>query len=240
MNRMLTAAALVLLAFAGKAQKVIDVTTADGTGATDYNATSAVIGQLYTGIKYVRVTAGTPFFKEQFMKARLYDGAGGGYRSNAVRINLLDNEINFLAPDGREMIASSPVRRIILTDSATGSTYFFIWGRELNPADRALERVWLQVLVNDEISLCRQIKKKIHEAPSYGTATVEQDIITIDAYYLHTKTGLIPVRNWQDLQDQLQDQKAILTQYIHDHHLKGRSVDDYIQLVTACNAVKRS
>jgi hypothetical protein len=121
MPRILTAAILIFLLHPAKGQKVIDVATADGVGVTDYNATSAVLGQLYTGIKYVRVTAGTPFFKEQFMKAQLMDDGGGRYRCNAVRLNLLDNEINFLGTDGREMIATSPVRRIRATKGSKRS-----------------------------------------------------------------------------------------------------------------------
>jgi len=240
MLRIWTASALLLISLYGNAQKVIDVTAGGGIDVTDHNSTTAVMGQLYTGIKYVRVTAGTPFFKEEFMNAQLTDDGGGQYKCHAVRINLLDNEVNFLGPDGKEMICSSPVRRIVLRDSTSDQKYYFVWGWELNPTDKALEKVWLQVLVNDEVSLCRQIKKRIHETPSYGNATAEQDIMSIDAYYLHGKAGLVPVKSWQDLQDQLADQKAALTQYIHDHHLKGRSADDYTQLVTAYNAAKKS
>jgi len=240
MYRILTIAVFALLATSSRAQRVIDVNTADGAGVTDYNANSAVSGQLYTGLKFVRVTAGTPFFKEQFMKAVLFDDGGGRYRCNAVRINLLDNEVNFLGADGREMIASSPVRRIILTDSTSGANYYFIWGWELGPPDKSLEKVWFQVLVNDETTLCRQIKKKIHEAPAYGSATIDQDIVSIDAWWLHRNGKLAPVKNWDDLLDQLQDQKAMLAQFIHDHHLKGKSVDDFTQLVTAYNHAKKS
>jgi len=240
MYRILTIAAFLLFVTNARAQRVIDVNSADGAGALDYNASSAVMGQLYTGLKFVRVTAGTPFFKEQFMKAVLFDDGGDRYRCNAVRINLLDNEINFLGADGKEMISSSPVRRILLTDSTNGTNYYFIWGWELTPPDKSLEKVWFQVLVNDETTLCRQIKKKIHETPSYGTATADQDILSIDAYWLHRNGKLTAVKNWDDLLDQLQDQKAMLTQYIHDHHLKGKSADDYTQIVTAYNHAKKS
>ncbi|HVU97950.1 MAG TPA: hypothetical protein VHE34_22155 [Puia sp.] len=240
MYRILATVILAGLLTSSKAQRVIDVNSTDGAGATDYSASSAVMGQLYTGLKFVRVTAGTPFFKEQFMKAVLFDDGGGRYRCNAVRINLLDNEINFLGADGRENVATSPVRRIILTDSTNGANYYFIWGLELTPPDKSLEKVWFQVLVNDETTLCRQIKKKIHETPSYGTATTDQDILSIDAYWLHRNGKLTAVRNWDDLLNQLQDQKPMLTQYIHDHHLKGKSADDFTQVVTAYNAAKRS
>ena len=240
MYRILTTATLLLLLCQVHAQKIIDVTNGDGTGIVDYDATSAVLGQLYNNIKYVRITAGTPFFKEQYMKAILLDDGGGRYRSNAVRLNLMDNEVNFLGPDGKEMVTTSPIRRIILTDSTTGEKYYFVWGLELTPPEKFLERVWFQVLVNDQTSLCRQIRKRIHETPSYGTATTDQDIVTSDVYYLHRNGVLTPVKNWEDLQTQLQDQKALLTQYIHDHHLKGKSIDDYTQLVTAYNSAKKS
>jgi hypothetical protein len=240
MRRILTTATLLFLLTRSQAQKVIDVTTQDGTAATDNNANYAVAGQLYTGIKYVRVTAGTPFFKENFMKAVLFDGGGGRYRCNGVRINLLDNEINFLDPTGKELVSSSPIRSLALTDSVTKEKYLFVWGAQLSPDDKLLNRVWFQVLVNDETTLLGLIKKRVHEAPAYGTATTEQDIVTSESYYLHHNGVLTPVKGWQDLQDQLQDQKALLTQYIHDHKLKGKSADDYTQLVTAYNTARKS
>ena len=239
MRQTLSTAILVLLLARLQAQRVIDITKTDGNTATDHTAYSAVLGQLYTGIKYVRLTAGTPFFKDQFMKAVLYDDEGGRYRSDAVRINLLENEVNFIGPDGQEMTCSSPVRRIILTDSISGASYSFIWGRELAPDDRSLEKIWFQVLVNDETSLCRQIKKRIHETPAYGTATTDEDIITTDAFFVRKEGRLIPVKSWDDLLNALQDRKAAITQYIHDHKLKGKSTDDYTQLVTAYNKAQK-
>jgi hypothetical protein len=221
-------------------QRVIDVGAADGTGATDKFVTSAVNGQMYDGIKFVRVTGGSPFFKDQFMQGKLFDDAGGRYVCSAVRINLLDNEINFLAPDGKEMTATSPVRRIVLTDTVTKENYYFILGLELNPPDKILEKTWLQVLVNDETSLCLQKRKMIHETPAYGTATTDQDIVTIDTYFLRLNGSLVRVKNWQDLQTLLGDRKDALDHCIHDHHLKGRTADDYIQLVQCYNAGKRS
>jgi hypothetical protein len=173
------------------------------------------------------------------MKAQLFDRAGDHYVSNAVRINLLDNQVNFMTPDGKEMVATTPVRRVILTDSVTGDKFYFVWGEELSPSDKALDNTWLQVLVNDETSLCRQLKKMIHEPPSYGTATVDQDIVTIDFWFLRINKGLVRFKNWQELQTLLADQSPELKQFIQDHHLKGKSSDDYVQLVQYYNTVKR-
>jgi len=239
MYRIFATASLLFLLTASKAQRVVDVDNGEGTGATDKTGRGAVTGQLYTGIKYVRVTAGTPFFKEKFMHAVLFDFEGSRYRCNAARLNLLDNEINFLADDGKENTATTPIRSLVLTDDNNGAQYSFVLGRELAPADRGLDNVWFEVLVNNETGLCLQMKKKIHETPAYGTATTDEDIMTIETYYLRRNGTLIPVKSWGELQNQLQDQQPLLTQYIHDHHLKGRSADDWTQLVTAYNNAKK-
>lgn len=236
MQRILATAALILSLSHSNAQGVIDVNSSDGAETIDRSVASAITGQIYMGTKYVRVTEGTPFFKEKFMHAVLYDRAGARYRAAAVRLNLLDNEINFLGAGGKEMIASTPIHQVNLTDSTSGEKYYFVQGDAIGVADKTLDQAWFQVLVNDQTSLLVQLKKRIHEQPSYGTATHEQDIMTIEYYYLHKGGTLTAIKNWQDLQDQLKDQKPALDQFIKDHKLKGKNFADYTQLVTAYNA----
>jgi hypothetical protein len=231
---------LLFLFGAGYAQRVVNVDAADGINASDKNAMAAVSGQVYTGIKYVRITAGTPFFKEKFMKASLFDDNHGRYHCDAARLNLLDNEINFLGADGKEMTAASPITNIVFIDSITKVQYLFTLGRELGVADHSLDNAWFEVLVNDNVSLCRFVKKRIHETPAYGTATTEEDILSIESYYLHDQRGLTQIKDWAQLQELLQDKKTELTPYIKDHKLKGKAPADYVQLVTAYNASKKS
>lgn len=231
----------MLLLFAPAfAQRVVNVDANDGTNATDKNAIGAVSGQVYTGIKYVRITAGTPFFKEKFMKATFFDDNHGRYHCDAARLNLLDNEINFLGADGKEMTAASPITSIVFIDSITKVQYLFTLGRELGVGDHSLDNSWFEILVNDDVSLCRYVKKRIHETPAYGTATTDEDILSIETYFLHDQRGLTQIKDWGQLQDMLQDKKTELTQFIKEHKLKGKAPADYTQLVAAYNASKKS
>jgi len=240
MRRTLLSFCLLLLLAPTFAQRVVNVDAADGTNATDKNAIAAVSGQVYSGIKYVRITAGTPFFKEKFMNATLFDDNHGRYYANAARLNLLDNEINFLGADGKEMTSASPISTIVFTDSITHAQYLFALGKGLGVTDHSLERSWFEILVNDNVSLCRYVKKRIHETPAYGTATTDQDILSIETYYLHDQRGLTQIKDWSELQELLQDKKSELTQYIKEHKLKGKAPADYTQLVVAYNASKKS
>ena len=42
-----------------------------------------------------------------WMKARLFDDAGNSYAGNAVRLNLMDNQVHFLDASGREIVATT-------------------------------------------------------------------------------------------------------------------------------------
>jgi len=183
-------------------------------------------------------SAGTPFFDDRWMKARLFDGNGDSYASHSVRLNLLDNDVSFLDADGTEMVTTIPVKKIQLTDTTTGTKYLFILGDRIPEADKAQAGVWLQVLVNDTVSLCRQIKKTIRETVPYGSSTTEREIVSVDIYFVHMNGSFIRLKDWSGLLQLFTDKKDAINQYIRDHHLNGKSADDYTQLVQYYNSIK--
>jgi hypothetical protein len=239
MKSLFFTATLFLCCLTGKSQQVVDVNTNNFSLANPNSVSfDNVSGLIYNPIKFVKVTAGTPFFKEEWMKARLFTDNGESYASHAVRLNLFDNEVNFLDAHGTEMIASTPVNKIRLTDTTTGTQYLFVQGDQISGTDKGLARVWLQVLVNDTVSLCRQIKKIIHQTPAYNTSTTEEEIVSIEYYFIRMNGNFVRVKTWSDLLQLFADKKDAVNQYIHDHHLKGKSGDDYTQLVQYYNSIK--
>jgi hypothetical protein len=239
MKSLFFTATLFLCCLTGRSQQVVDVNSSNFSLANPNSVSfDNVSGLIYNPIKFVKVTAGTPFFKEEWMKARLFTDNGESYASHAVRLNLFDNDVNFLDARGTEMIASTPVKKIQLTDTTTGTQYLFVQGDQIPATDKSLAKVWLQVLVNDTVSLCRQIKKMLHETPSYGTSTTEEEIVSVDHYFVRMNANFIQLKTWSDLLQLFTDKKDAINQYIRDHHLKGKSADDYTQLVQYYNSIK--
>ena len=97
--------AVTFLCYVVNAQPVVDVSKDNAN--PNRAAMDVVSGQLLNPNKFVRVTSGTPYFKETYMKARLIDGQGNSFASNSVRLNLLDNEVDFISPRGQEMVAAA-------------------------------------------------------------------------------------------------------------------------------------
>ena len=230
---------LMALAFSGsfaRAQQVVDLTNNEYKMTGDGMAVTAVNGLIYSPVKFVKVTAGTPFFKEQWMKGILVAEGGQAYKNLMLRLNLMDNEVNYRDANGQEMVTTSPIKYVILTDSSVGVKYEFALGDQMKNADKSLARTWFQVLVNGKVSLCLQMNKRIHETIPYGTATTEQDIVTINYYYLQMNNNFTRFK-WEDWQDPFKDKKDQLAQFIKSNHLKGKSAEDYTKLVQYYNTL---
>jgi hypothetical protein len=236
MRHLFLTATLFLYCLTSRSQQVVNVNS-DNFSFTNRN-NADISGMVQQPIKFVKVTTGTPFFNDQWMKARLFDGNGESYASRSVRLNLLDNDVSFLDADGTEMVTTIPVKKIRLTDTTTGTQYLFVLGDQIPEADKAQAGVWLQVLVNDSVSLCRQTKKTIHETLPYGATTTEEEILSVDIYFVRMNGNFLRLKKWSDLLQLFTDKKDAIYQYIRDHHLKGKSADDYTQLVKYYNSIK--
>jgi hypothetical protein len=230
----------LLTGLSGKGQQIVDVSKNDFALSMDHDVRSTITGMVYQNVKYVRVTEGSPFFMDQWMKARLFDADGNSYADNAVRLNLMDNQVHFLDASGNEIVATTPVRLMRLTDTTTGAQYTFIMGDRLPAADKSLAKTWFQVLVNDKVSLCLQIKKTIHEDLSYRSSTTEEQIINANWYFVQINNSFVRVKTWTDLLQLFNDKKDAVDSFVHDHHLKGKSTEDYIQLVQFYNSSIKS
>src|SRR5882757_6845427 len=112
--RYLCSILVLLQALAGQTQqsKVVNVNNDD----------VKIVGNLFymvgsepvSAAKYVKVVAGTPYFKETWMKAKLVTAGGTAFQSVVARLDLVDNTLQYIGPNGNELVASTPVKSISL------------------------------------------------------------------------------------------------------------------------------
>jgi hypothetical protein len=242
-HTLIAASAICLTGFScitGNAQQVVDVDNNDFFGNNHQTALNTTKGLIYQPDKFVRVSTGSPFFKGQWFSARLFDADNNSYSCPSVRLDLLDNAVNFLDAAGTERIVTSPVKKMQLTDTVSGVHYLFVLGDQIPEADKSEAHTWLQLLVNDRVSLCRQQKKSIHDNITYATATTDEDILTFDIYFVRMNKTFTRVKSWQDFVQLFADKNDAVDQFVHTHHLKGKSEDDYVQLVRFYNSLNNS
>jgi hypothetical protein len=137
-------------------------------------------GMPVNNTKYVELTSGTPFFQEEWAKAKLISLERAVYIDVPVKIDLLENNVRYKDSTGKELLVGISVREILFQQASTGKSIHFISGSILPVQKKGL----LQLLVNDSVSLLKAFVKTFEQHTSYGSAT-EYSIKTVENYYAY-------------------------------------------------------
>jgi len=186
--------------------------------------------------KYAKVVTGSPYFRDSWMRGMVILTKGAAYDSILFRLDLLDNSLHYLDPRGTELIATSPVKTVILTDSVTGMKYTFDNSAYI-PATNKIETGWYLLLADGQTALYKRIKRVLNETLPYGSATTEQTIDGSEEYYIFSASVFTRIKKIKEIPELLTDKKEALNKYISSKKLTGRSDTDYSELVEYYNTL---
>src|ERR1700754_2235816 len=97
------------------AQQVVDVAKIEyNQASSNGNITMSANGVLSSPVKFVRITSGTPYFSENWTKGTLVLEGGRAYSNLWLRLNLMDNEVDYKDVKGQEMTATTPIQYVFL------------------------------------------------------------------------------------------------------------------------------
>jgi|SRR6185437_6390249 len=235
MKIILTIAVVLIGSVFARAQKVVDITHSDADVVRQQMINGLVGGQVITPVTYVKLTEGSPWFSDEWADGALLMTGGKVIEHLRLKLDLLQKEIHYKNADGQEMIATTPIRAVTLSSPA--GTITFVPGTPWRGIDKALDGAWLQVLVNDKVSLLHEIRKKMADNTPYGGSTVERTITDVHFFYLQINGKFLRIRSWSDLPALLGDKPQAVAAFIRDNHLKGRTPDEYAQVVTYYNTL---
>jgi hypothetical protein len=115
-----------------------------------------------------------------------------------MRLNLLENEVNYQDAAGKEMIATIALKTLRLTQYATGKSWEFEYFGKAAAADQP--GGWMEILVTTtQAVLYKRQYKQILESKPYGSSIVEQRVNTSLKYYLMYKQQLQEIKKPDDL-----------------------------------------
>src|SRR3990170_9166660 len=113
----------------------------------------------------------SPFFSDRWMKAALFLINGKVQNGLAVKLDLFENKIYFLDEEGNENVSTTPVKEILLADTANNKIYRLIHSSALNAA--GAEAGWYQLLCAGDVQL---YKKTIKALPRSMTQQSDEEI----------------------------------------------------------------
>lgn len=230
---------VMLFAVALSAQRVIDVDHNNVSNANVFGSYYTVSGVPFSSAKYIRVTSGSPYFSETWMKADLILDKDKVCKNAIVRIDLMDNSVEYIDVKGNKMIATTSIKEMTLTDSTTGEKFRFYHSSAL-PDAKGLTTGWYQVLTDGTASLFKYVAKSRVESRPYGSATFEHMIVSADEYFLSTTTSFTKIKKLSSLPDLLPAKKEELKKYISTNKLYGKTDYDFSSVVEYYNTLLKA
>jgi hypothetical protein len=233
--RFLTLIILCLSATSSRAQKTVDVTKSD-VSAMSPAFFNVVGGEPFVFAKFTRLVEGSPYFNDNWMKGNVVINGGGQYSGIYLKLDLYDNEVHFQDQKGNEMIATIPIQKVFLVDTAAQRVYNFINGEFIQANSRV--KGWYQLLSEGKALLLKKFNKQMQEFKPFGSATVEQSIITSSRYYILSDGKFTEIKKIKEIAGILIDKKTEITQYVKSNNLPGKTDPDFITLINYYNQLK--
>lgn len=218
-----------------QAQRTIDVSNSnvDAISPAFFNI---VGGTPIVSARFAKVVAGAPYFSNEWMKGNVTTKNGTLFSGVFLKLDLYDNEVHYRDPKGDEMIALTPLQKITLFDTNAQLVYNFVNIEYLEINSHA--KGWYLQLAEGKVSAFKQIKKQINEDKPYGSASIEQTIVTGARYFVLQNGDLVEVKKFKDLPEILSDKKEELSQYIKNNKLTGKADSEYRSVINYYNELK--
>jgi hypothetical protein len=225
----------LLLLNVGFAQQVVDVSKQDVRVGQNLFFVSG--GEPFVLAKFVNLVEGTPYFKDEWLKGIIVSENDREYKNIDLKIDLLDNKIHYLDANGKEFIATTSVKEVVLSaDSVTN--YRFVHSSTFSQSVNTMKDSWYLWLLTGTASLYKIFEKNLSEQKPYGSATFEQHIKTLEKYLILYNNAFLEVKKLKEVPSVLSNKKAELEAFLKTKDDPKASMDDrFIKLIEYYNSL---
>ena len=186
--------------------------------------------------KYPVFASGTPYFRDEWLAADIELGTGEIDKNIRVRIDFIDNTLQYISPQGRELIATTPIKTIILRDSTEGNVFKFISSSFLTNT-KDTKAGWYLELVSGQACFYKKISKSMIQPKNYSASETQPSVNSSEEYFVCADSVLSPVKKIKDVPGLLKKMSGELDAYITANKLSGKSESGFIELIKYYNSL---
>lgn len=209
----------LLFSLAASAQRVVNVDKANGVPV---NSFYTIEGNPVSTVRFVRLTDGTPYFRDQWMRGQALSVKDVPYRNAQVKLDLLEGELHFLNSRNEELVCTIPLKELTLTDTVSGASFHFVNAAYL-PALAAEKKGWCLQLAEGRATLYQAFTKKVTEYKPYNSPVAEQRIATSEEFLLAGNGILLRAKKPKDLPALFPDKKAEMEAFLKSDAMQAGS-----------------
>ena len=196
---------------------------------------SDVNGQAFVN-KYEGIS-GSVYDQTEYQLAKIILKDGRVYNDVKTRINLLEQEVNFIASNGQEgFLGKGMASEIAYEDNNVSQTKIFQCG--FPPIDNQDRISFYQILLNGKASLLKSVYKAIQERNNDMSGERFKEFATYENMYLLKEGTMSRIKkDKSSLLALFQDKKDAITKYIEDQKINLKNEAHLIDLVKYYNTL---
>jgi len=185
--------------------------------------------------KYPPFASGTPYFIDEWLSADGELEHGETFKDVKMRLDLVENTLQYISPEGRELVASGAIRTVIFKDSTGGNHFKFVNSSFLGTKKE--RSAWFLELISGHACFYKQILKSINEPRNYIPGGTEISINSSEEYFIYADSVLLPVKRIKDVPGLLHYKFKEVNAYMNEHKLSGKSEPGFIELIKYYNSL---
>ena len=184
---------------------------------------------LYMTVNFA--SEGSPYFFDEYQPARLTIVGGAVYKNVRIKFNMVDHLLQYLAPDGKEMVTEMPVEKIRFSNGS--NTMLQSLTGALNRAGSDI----YEVLDTGRIKLLKKITVIFRDNKGYGDAATTRVFERKEFFYsLKTDGSVEKIEKGKTaMLALLADKKDKIALFIDKQHISCKSETDYRQIFAFYN-----
>ena len=187
--------------------------------------------------KYPIFSSGSPYFLDEWLNADIELANGAVDKNVKVRFDLIENTLQYISPEGRELIATAAIKTVILKDSSNGNAYKFVPSSFLDRMKNAKVNWYLELVSGPAACLYKWITKAINQPKNYVPSESQASVISSEEFFIYADSILLPVKRIKDLPHLLNNKFSQLDAYITTNKLSGKSESGFIELIKYYNSL---
>ena len=185
--------------------------------------------------KYPPFASGSPYFIDEWLSADAELEHGETFKDVKMRLDLVENTLQYISPEGRELVASSAIKTVTFKDSASANQYKFIHSSFLGM--KKAKGVWFLELVSGPACFYKQIIKSVNEPKNYSPGGTQPSVNSSEEYFIYADSILLPVKRIKDVPGLLHNKFKQVDTYMTANKLSGRSESGFIELIKYYNSL---
>ncbi|MEO8406393.1 MAG: hypothetical protein ABI480_17415 [Chitinophagaceae bacterium] len=190
-------------------------------------------------IKTTYVADGSPYLFDEYNFAEITSVSGIVYRQVRVKLNMVDNQVQYMSDKGEELVANLLIRKVkFLSAVDEDQKHVEITVESFGEALNSSGSVIYQVIDSGKVMLLKKTAITTRDEKKYGEATITRHFEKVQSDYLFINHEMKKIEKGKSFfLDTLIDKRKEVEAFIDQNKLKCKSKDDYKKIIAYYNSL---